>query len=127
MTLNAFSDEDTVVKSKALNGFHVNATKTCSVHNSRHKRQTSTFINFPPAPPTLDYRNLGFVGPVEDQGYCSSCYAFSANCALEGQIFKKYKTLRNLSEQQLVDCTKNTTSGNWGCEVSSLITLKLTF
>ncbi|KAG5668595.1 hypothetical protein PVAND_016531 [Polypedilum vanderplanki] len=66
-------------------------------------------------PPSLDYRDFGLVTEVRDQGYtCGSCYAFSANCALEGQVAKYYGKLTALSEQNIVDCS--TSYGNKGCD-----------
>lgn len=64
-------------------------------------------------PESLDYRKMGYVTSVKDQGFtCSSCYAFAANCAIEGQIAKKYGRLKDLSAQNIVDC-----SLNYGCLV----------
>ena len=34
---------------------------------------------------------------------------------MESQYFLKYRTKISLSEQQLVDCTYNSVSGNFGC------------
>jgi hypothetical protein len=49
--------------------------------------------------------------------YCSSCYAYSAQAAIEGAIFKKFRKLVKLSDQNIIDCNKNVETGNWGCDV----------
>ncbi|XP_065903076.1 procathepsin L-like [Dysidea avara] len=70
-----------------------------------------TNASIPPA--SIDYRVLGYVTPVKNQGECFSCWSFAATGALEGQHFKKNKKLISLSEQNLIDCD---TDYNQGCD-----------
>lgn len=46
------------------------------------------------------------MSPIQDQGQCGSCWAFSSVSALESDYCIANGTLYKLSEQQLVDCVK---------------------
>ncbi|XP_076175590.1 cathepsin L4 isoform X2 [Ptiloglossa arizonensis] len=69
-------------------------------------------------PRELDWRELGFRTPPQNQRDCGSCYAHSIAGSIQGQIFKQTGMLIALSEQQLVDCS--TSTGNLGCSGGSL-------
>ncbi|XP_068201395.1 digestive cysteine proteinase 1-like [Palaemon carinicauda] len=63
----------------------------------------------------IDYRSLGAITPVRNQGRCGSCYAFAAIAALESHHFLKTGELVYLSEQNAMDCMKNMTLMGAGC------------
>lgn len=66
---------------------------------------------------SLDWRQKGIVARIKDQSLdadCGSCWAFSSISALESRCALKTGELKTLSEQQLVDCSKD--YGNNGCD-----------
>ena len=67
---------------------------------------------FPVGPSSVNYITAGLVGPVLDQGWCSSCWAFSAVGVIDAIVRRKNLTNIRLAPQQLVDCSKRWC---WGC------------
>jgi len=53
----------------------------------------------------VDWRDEGVVSPIQDQGQCGSCWAFSTIGSLESaHALVEGNSLEKFSEQQLVDC-----------------------
>lgn len=61
----------------------------------------------------IDWVSAGKVTPVKNQAQCGSCWAFSATASLESAWLINDGTTWNLSEQELVDCSRS--YGNQGC------------
>lgn len=55
-------------------------------------------------PDSFDWRKLGAVTAVKDQGSVGSCWTFSTTGNVEGVNFLATKNLVSLSEEQIVDC-----------------------
>ncbi|MED6219102.1 hypothetical protein PIB30_032691 [Stylosanthes scabra] len=81
----------------------------------RGSTPTTTFkyANVDPIPESVDWRTKGVVTPVKDQGFCGSCWAFSAVGAVEGIHALTTGHLVSLSEQQVVSC--DTHGRDLGC------------
>ena len=64
-------------------------------------------------PDSVDWNQQGKVQKVKNQAACGSCWAFSAVAAVESAHAISNGVLPDLSEQELVDCSKNYENG--GC------------
>lgn len=62
-------------------------------------------------PASFDWRDKVALSPVENQGSCGSCWAFSTAATFQDALRVKGES-RNLSEQYLLSCTK---PGEWNC------------
>jgi len=69
------------------------------------KASAETIANLPAY---LNYNEQNYVSPIEDQGQCGSCWAFSSTAALESQVLMSSSLLTDESEQVLLSCTDPT-------------------
>jgi C1A family cysteine protease len=79
--------------------------------SGRYERAAGNYPHFPTGPESINWVNRGLVGPVENQGQCGSCWAFSASALVEAVLRKKNHNKALVSPQQLVDCSHYGTSG----------------
>lgn len=105
--LNQFADLSNEEFIATYTGYNYNPDKVRKVDENPKVvlRQQSQYIDWTTVP--------GVVNPVENQGQCGSCWAFSATAAVESAYAIAKKNLNVLSEQQLVDCSSS--YGNNGC------------
>ncbi|XP_057541849.1 cysteine proteinase COT44-like [Amaranthus tricolor] len=62
-------------------------------------------------PKAVDWRKVGAVNHVKDQGQCGSCWAFSTVATIEAINQIVTGNLTSLSEQELVDCDRAVDQG----------------
>eukprot|EP01084_Bolivina_argentea_P187408 322819_1 len=75
-----------------------------------------TYANIAPLPEgtdaLVDWTGT-YTTPVKDQGYCGSCWAFSATEQTESDFMREYGSEQILSAQQVTSCTHYVFGG--GC------------
>jgi len=84
-----------------MKGFH---TGRVDLKNTTIPVKTET-LDVEATPESVDWRTKGVVNPVQNQGQCGSCWAFSSTAAVESAHAIKTGNLLKLAEQQLVDCS----------------------
>ena len=65
-------------------------------------------------PASYDWRNMGGVTPVKDQGSTGDCWAFASTAGFESAVLIRDKKTVSLSEQYLNDCNPNGYNGSLG-------------
>ncbi|KAJ1698798.1 hypothetical protein LUZ63_007310 [Rhynchospora breviuscula] len=85
---------------------------TFKPRNSSNISTSFRYANVTSIPSSIDWRTLGAVTSIKDQGSCGSCWAFSAVATIEGINQIKTGDLISLSEQELVDCVAKC----YGCD-----------
>ena len=74
------------------------------IQNKRRRRRLQEQEDY-----SSDWDDEGYVTPVRDQGFCGSCWAFTASAVIESNLLiysdKPYNVnTLHVSEQQQVDC-----------------------
>ncbi|CAD5235214.1 unnamed protein product [Bursaphelenchus xylophilus] len=83
-------------------------------HEKPKRKHQIKFDSASPYPPHFDWREKGVVTPVKSQFNCGSCWAFAAIGTVETSYAIAHGELRNLSEQELLDCDLANNACNGG-------------
>ncbi|WVZ60578.1 hypothetical protein U9M48_010581 [Paspalum notatum var. saurae] len=111
LTTNRFADLTDDEFRAAWTGYRAPAALAATSGGGRFRYENFSLAD---APQSMDWRAMGAVTGVKDQGDCGCCWAFSAVAAAEGLNKIQTGRLVSLSEQELVDC--NVDDVNQGCE-----------
>ena len=99
---NKFSDFSIGEFMKIFMGFDAKKHRQDKRENRGEKERKKFDLDVNGLPTGVDWRDEGYVNPVQSQGQCGCCYAFSACAAIEGQYFKKHGKLIKLSGRKLI-------------------------
>lgn len=58
--------------------------------------------------------------PIQNQRSCGSCWSFSTTNVMRYKIFKKYNLETQLSNEELVQCSKFSSKCNWGDQLTAM-------
>ncbi|KAL4466091.1 hypothetical protein ABPG74_004328 [Tetrahymena malaccensis] len=67
-------------------------------------------------PQQFDWRKLGKITEVKNQGNCGSCWAFTTTSLFESVNLIRNNSVELYSEQELLDCSSNGIYKNTGCQ-----------
>ncbi|KRW99743.1 hypothetical protein PPERSA_07820 [Pseudocohnilembus persalinus] len=89
----------------AMTNDEFRATFTSEFIRENQPKNAKTVVQSTAAPSgSIDWVSKGAVLPIQNQGQCGSCWAFSAVSSLEGLYFLNNGKLVDFSEQQVVSC-----------------------
>jgi C1A family cysteine protease len=112
--MNRFGDMTAEEFGMTMKGLlHSNYTHRYALRRTNGCKEFTVDDEATDAPDEWDWRDHDGVTEVKNQGQCGSCWSFSSAGAMEGAWAIKTGQLLNLSEQQLIDCSK--TYGDFGC------------
>jgi len=113
--INKFADMTNEEFNKVMNGYK-NAPKPGTVFADVKD------VKVEDLPASVDWREMGAISAVKDQGYCGSCWAFATAETIESylQIESGNSAVEELSAQHITSCTPNELScgGTGGCQGS---------
>ncbi|OWF53460.1 cathepsin L1-like [Mizuhopecten yessoensis] len=112
--INEYSDMTHDERKARMHGF-----KESDFQSLKFKHEVRADTKVHNLPEKIDWKTEGWVSPVGNQFQCGSCWAFTANGAVEGQHYNVTGQLVPLSAQDLMDCSN--AEGNNGCEGGSMI------
>ncbi|CAB1337378.1 unnamed protein product [Coregonus sp. 'balchen'] len=126
--LNSFSTDKDSAK------YGINQFSDLAINEFRELYLTATAETVPPysglktegLPAKFDWRDKTAVGPVQNQQACGGCWAFSVVGAIESVYSKAGQPLKQLSVQQVIDCSYKNQGCNGGSITRALSWLKQT-
>jgi len=113
-SINKFSDLSETEFKATLNGY-------INTHKPNGKAAAKKSVDIKDLPESVDWRQMGAVSAVKDQGSCGSCWAFATVEIIESYLqINSQQPIEELSAQHITSCTPNELQcgGNGGCQGS---------